>query len=281
MDLFFKKRSLCLRGKLVDLSTPLVMGILNYTPDSFYDGGRYNDIDSLVARLEQMTGEGADIIDVGAVSTRPGVDMISKDEEIRRLSGVMGIIRDKFPGAIVSVDTFRSEVAEIMVRDFGADMVNDISAGGMDGNMLSTVGRLQVPYIAMHMQGTPVTMQDNPVYDDVVNDILKYLAQRISLMRQTGIRDIIIDPGFGFGKTLEHNYTIAGHLEAFRILDLPLLAGFSRKSMIFRLLGTDPHQALSGTIALNAAALLKGADILRVHDVREAKETVKVIGSLK
>jgi dihydropteroate synthase len=276
MDVFYKKRSLRLRGALYDLSQPLVMGILNYTPDSFYDGGKHSDQSAIVAHVERMITEGADIIDVGAVSSRPGSLPVSEDQEIRRLSRVMGIIRKNYPDIVISLDTFRSAVARKITAEFGADMINDISCGTLDEKMLETVAILQVPYIAMHMQGTPLTMQQNPVYEEVLNDILKYFATRVQLMRSIGIHDIVIDPGFGFGKNLDHNYELAGRLEAFNILGLPLLVGFSRKSMICKLLKVSPEHALSGTIILNTIALMKGADILRVHDVKEAREAVKI-----
>ncbi len=277
---FHKKRTLCIRGSLYDLAEPLVMGILNYTPDSFYDGGRHPDPSAAVQHVGQMIEDGAGIIDFGAVSTRPGAGGVSEDEEIRRLSAVLGIVRDKFPDLIISVDTYRAGVAKKMVSEFGADMINDVSSGDMDERMHETIAELQVPYVAMHMQGTPQTMQSAPRYKDVVNDIIGYFAEKVHEMRGLGIRDIIIDPGFGFGKTLEHNYTLAGRLDEFSILELPLLVGFSRKSMICKTLKVNPDKALPGTIALNAAALLKGADIFRVHDVREARDTIKVVRKL-
>jgi dihydropteroate synthase len=280
MEIFKKKRSLCIRGVIYDLAQPLVMGILNYTPDSFYDGGKYSDTPAVLSRVGRMIEEGADIIDVGAVSTRPGSVQVSEDEEIGRLSGILGIIREKFPDIIVSVDTYRSGVAKRMTREFGADMINDISSGTLDPGMLETVAELQVPYIAMHMQGRPQTMQEDPRYDDVINDIIRYFANRVRIMRSMGIRDIIIDPGFGFGKNLEHNYALAAGLEYFNMLELPLLAGFSRKSMICRLLKVSPEDAMTGTIVLNTVALMKGADILRVHDVKEAKQAVRIVGKL-
>ena len=281
MDVFFKKQTIRIHGVLYDLSEPRVMGILNYTPDSFYDGGRYPDSTSVIDRVEKMVEDGADFIDVGAVSTRPGASQVSEKEEISRLSSVLGIIRSIFPDVIISVDTFRSEVAKKAVKEFGAGMINDISSGNMDNKMLETIAELQVPYVAMHMQGTPQTMQENPEYGDVVNDVIRFFAERVSMMRQYGINDVIIDPGFGFGKTLEHNYILAGRLEELGMLDLPVLVGFSRKSMIYNELGVSPAEALAGTVALNAVAIIKGANILRVHDVREARDTIRVVSRLR
>ncbi len=280
MGVSISKRSVRIHGVLYDLSEPKVMGILNYTPDSFYDGGRYSDSAAVIRKVEEMLEDGADFIDVGAVSSRPGASQVSEKEEIRRLSSVLGIINSRFPDVIVSVDTFRSEVAKISVKEFGAGMINDISSGTMDSKMLETISELQVPYVAMHMQGTPQTMQENPEYADVLNDVINFFAGRISMMRQYGINDVIIDPGFGFGKTLEHNYILAGRLQEFGMLDLPVLVGFSRKSMICNELGVSPAEALAGTVALNAVAIIKGANILRVHDVREASDTIKVVTRL-
>jgi dihydropteroate synthase len=281
MDVFFKKRTIRIHGVLYDLSEPRVMGILNYTPDSFYDGGRYPDSTSVIDRVEKMVEDGVDFIDVGAVSTRPGASQVSEKEEISRLSSVLGIIRSIFPDVIISVDTFRSEAAKKAVKEFGAGMINDISSGNMDNKMLETIAELQVPYVAMHMQGTPQTMQENPEYGDVVNDVIRFFAERVSMMRQYGINDVIIDPGFGFGKTLEHNYILAGRLEELGMLDLPVIVGFSRKSMIYNELGLSPAEALAGTVALNAVAIIKGANILRVHDVREARDTIRVVSRLR
>ena len=281
MEVFTRKKSLCIHGILYDLSKPLVMGILNATPDSFYDGGRYPDAGAVIERAGQMVEEGADIIDVGGVSTRPGAVPVSEVDETRRLSWVMELVRDKYPELIISIDTFRSAVARKMVRDYGAGIINDVSSGSMDKGMAETIAGLKVPYIAMHMQGTPQTMQTDPRYDDPVDDILRYFAARTRELRNMGIADIIIDPGFGFGKTLDQNYILAGRLEEFGLLGMPVMAGFSRKSMICRLLRVNPAKALTGTIVLNAIAILKGVDILRVHDVREAVETITVVEQLK
>jgi dihydropteroate synthase len=280
MDPFFRKKSLNIRGILYDLSEPLVMGILNYTPDSFYDGGKYTLPSAVTGRVEEMISDGVDIIDVGAVSTRPGAMDISESEEMKRLSAVMGIIRKKFPEVLVSLDTFRASVARRINAEYRVDMVNDISSGNLDHEMMEAVSALQIPYIAMHMQGRPATMQEDPRYDNVVNDVLRYFADRVSLMRKMGIKDIIIDPGFGFGKNIEHNYQLAGHLEVLGMLELPVLVGFSRKSMICKVLKVNPPDALTGTVVLNAIAIIKGAGIIRVHDVREARETIKISAML-
>ena len=276
MDVFYKKRSLNIRGILYDLSQPLVMGILNYTPDSFFDGGRYSKPAAVLERVAEMINEGVDIIDVGAVSTRPGAVQISQEEEIRRLTAVMEIIRSEYPEVIISLDTYRSGVLKIIAGRFGVDIANDVSSGSMDEEMIAVVAGLHIPYIAMHMQGTPQTMQHDPRYDDVLNDILKFFSEKVAFLKEMGIKDIIIDPGFGFGKDLDHNYELARRLEAFNMLEMPLLTGFSRKSMVFRLLKVNPENALTGTIALNTIAVMKGADILRVHDVKEAKEVIKI-----
>jgi dihydropteroate synthase len=281
MDPFFRKRSINIRGKLYDLSEPMVMGILNYTPDSFYDGGKYSLPSAVTGRVEKMIKEGADIIDVGAVSSRPGAPDISEDEEMRRLSEVMGIIRDNFPNVLISLDTYRSGVAKMINAEYRVDMINDITSGSLDAKMMETVADIQIPYIAMHMQGIPMTMQENPQYDNVLNEILRYFAGKTDLMRKHGIKDIIIDPGFGFGKNIDHNYQLAGHLEVLGMLELPLLVGFSRKSMICKVLKVNPAGALTGTIVLNAIALIKGAGIIRVHDVKEARETLKISSMLK
>lgn len=281
MRVSLKKKSLRIRGKIFDLSEPRVMGIVNYTPDSFFDGGRHKSPGDVISTVAGMVKDGADIVDIGAVSTRPGAKPVNSDEEKRRLSEVLPLLRETFPELIISVDTFRTDVAELAVREFGADIINDISSGDMDRKMPETVAKLQVPCIAMHMQGTPLTMQNDPQYTDVVNDIINYFAAKIRIMRKLGVCDIIVDPGFGFGKTPEHNYEIIRRLEDFGILELPLLVGFSRKSMIWKTIGSSPEDALAGTVALNAVALMKGADILRVHDVREAGDTIKIINRVR
>ena len=232
-------------------------------------------------RIEQIVGEGAGIIDVGAYSSRPNAENVSPAEEMERLRMGLGILRKVRPDAVVSVDTFRADVARMCVEEYGVAIINDIAAGEMDGDMFRTVADLNVPYIMMHMQGTPQNMQQNPHYDNLLKEVFMYFARKVQQLRDLGVKDIILDPGFGFGKTVAHNYELLAHLEEFRIFELPLLAGVSRKSMIYRLLGTTPQEALNGTTVLDTICLLKGADILRVHDVREAVETVKIIEAMK
>lgn len=268
-------------GFLLDLSSPCVMGILNVTPDSFYAGSRMQTEIDITHRIEQIVGEGAGIIDVGAYSSRSNAENVSPAEEMERLRMGLGILRKVQPDAIVSVDTFRADVARMCVEEYGVAIINDIAAGEMDGDMFRTVADLNVPYIMMHMQGTPQNMQQNPHYDNLLKEVFMYFARKVQQLRDLGVKDIILDPGFGFGKTVEHNYELLAHLEEFRIFELPLLAGISRKSMIYRLLGTTPQEALNGTTVLDTICLLKGADILRVHDVREAVETVKIVEAMK
>ena len=268
-------------GFLLDLSSPCVMGILNVTPDSFYAGSRMQTEIDITHRIEQIVGEGAGIIDVGAYSSRPNAENVSPAEEMERLRMGLGILRKVQPDAVVSVDTFRADVARMCVEEYGVAIINDIAAGEMDGDMFRTVADLNVPYIMMHMQGTPQNMQQNPHYDNLLKEVFMYFARKVQQLRDLGVKDIILDPGFGFGKTVEHNYELLPHLEEFRIFELPLLAGVSRKSMIYRLLGTTPQEALNGTTVLDTICLLKGADILRVHDVREAVETVKIVEAMK
>lgn len=268
-------------GFLLDLSSPCVMGILNVTPDSFYAGSRMQTEIDITHRIEQIVGEGAGIIDVGAYSSRSNAENVSPAEEMERLRRGLGILRKVQPDAVVSVDTFRADVARMCVEEYGVAIINDIAAGEMDGDMFRTVADLNVPYIMMHMQGTPQNMQQNPHYDNLLKEVFMYFARKVQQLRDLGVKDIILDPGFGFGKTVEHNYELLAHLEEFRIFELPLLAGVSRKSMIYRLLGTTPQEALNGTTVLDTICLLKGADILRVHDVREAVETVKIVEAMK
>lgn len=268
-------------GFLLDLSSPCVMGILNVTPDSFYAGSRMQTEIDITHRIEQIVGEGAGIIDVGAYSSRPNAENVSPAEEMERLRMGLGILRKVQPDAVVSVDTFRADVARMCVEEYGVAIINDIAAGEIDGDMFRTVADLNVPYIMMHMQGTPQNMQQNPHYDNLLKEVFMYFARKVQQLRDLGVKDIILDPGFGFGKTVEHNYELLAHLEEFRIFELPLLAGVSRKSMIYRLLGTTPQEALNGTTVLDTICLLKGADILRVHDVREAVETVKIVEAMK
>ena len=268
-------------GRLMDLSEPQVMGILNVTPDSFYAGSRSETEKDITGRLHQIIDEEASIIDIGGYSSRPNAEHISVKEEMSRLRNGLEIIRKHSPNAIVSVDTFRADVATMCVEEYGVAIINDISAGQMDKEMFSTIARLGVPYIIMHMKGTPQDMQVSPQYDHFLKEIFYYFSEKVQKLRDLGVKDIIIDPGFGFGKTLEHNYELMSHLEEFSLFELPLLVGISRKSMIYKLLGTTPEEALNGTTALNTLALLKGANILRVHDVREAVETTKIVQKMK
>ena len=268
-------------GRLLDLSTPQVMGILNVTPDSFYAGSRMQTETQIATRVEQMLEEGADMIDIGAYSSRPGAADISVQEEMDRLRAGLSIVRRMHPDAIVSVDTFRAAVARMCVEEYGVAIVNDISGGEMDKDMFPIVARLGVPYVLMHMQGTPQNMQQQPRYDSLLEDIFRYFARKVQQLRDLGAKDIVLDPGFGFGKTLEHNYELLAHLEDFRIFGLPLLVGVSRKSMVYNLLGTTPAEALNGTTAVNTVCLMKGTDILRVHDVRQAVEAIKIITKMK
>ena len=271
-------KSLNVNGRLLDLSTPQVMGILNVTPDSFYAGSRSRTEAEIAARACQILDEGASIIDIGAYSSRPNAEHISPEEEMQRLRTGLEILNRNHPDAIISVDTFRAEVARQCVEEYGAAIINDISA---DEQMFPTVARLNVPYIMMHMQGTPQNMQKEPHYENLLKEVFMYFARKVRQLRDLGMKDIILDPGFGFGKTLEHNYELMAHLEEFGIFELPLLVGVSRKSMIYRLFGATPQEALNGTTVLDTVALMKGADILRVHDVREAVEAVRLIEKLK
>ena len=268
-------------GKLIDLSTPKVMGIINITPDSFYSGSRFTDEKEILAAVSAMLADGADIIDVGGYSSRPGAAELSPAEEGKRVFPAIKLISGAYPDAIISVDTFRAEIAARAVSECGAHIINDIS--GLDGDkvMFNVVKDLNVPYILMHMQGTPLTMQKNPEYKDVVADILKWFGERIYRLQSAGVRDIILDPGFGFGKNAEHNFDMLNRFGDFSIAGLPLLAGLSRKSMVWKSLGISPSEALNGTTVLNTIALMKGADILRVHDVKEAVQLVKLIGMLR
>ena len=268
-------------GRLIDLSEPQVMGILNVTPDSFYAGSRGVTERYILDRLQQILDEGASIVDIGAYSSRPGAQEVSIEEEMERLRAGLELIREHRPDAIVSVDTFRADVAKMCVEEYGVAIINDISAGQMDDRMFATIAHLGIPYIIMHMKGTPQTMQTNPQYDHFLKEVFYYFSEKVQKLRDLGVKDIIIDPGFGFGKTLEHNYELMNHLEEFALFELPLLVGISRKSMIYKLLGTTPEEALNGTTALNTIALTKGAHILRVHDVKEAVETVKIIQKMK
>lgn len=268
-------------GKLMDLSQPQVMGILNVTPDSFYAGSRQQTEEEIANRAFRILEEGASIIDIGAYSSRPNAENISPEEEMRRLRTGLEIINRDHPDSVISVDTFRADVARMCVEEYGATIINDIAAGAMDERMFKTIAELGVPYIIMHMQGTPQNMQMNPHYDNLLKEIFYYFSEKVQKLRDYGVKDIILDPGFGFGKTLEHNYQLMSHLEEFNIFELPLLVGVSRKSMIYKLLGDTPEDALNGTTVLNTISLMKGADILRVHDVKAAVEAVKIVQKIK
>ncbi len=268
-------------GKLMDLETPRVMGILNITPDSFYKGSRYSSGSEITKAAAKMLEDGADIIDIGGYSSRPGAADISTEEEGKRVLHALKLISTEFPHAVLSVDTFRSEIAREAVTGYGAHIINDISGGDADPEMFGLVAELNVPYIMMHMKGNPRNMQDNPVYDDIVADILKWFSEKIFRLQSAGVKDIIIDPGFGFGKTVEHNFKLLNRLGDLSIAGLPVLAGLSRKSMIWKTLGITADEALNGTSVLNSFALTGGADILRVHDVKEAKQAVDLFKKLK
>lgn len=274
-------RYINVNGSLLDLSQPRVMGILNVTPDSFYAGSRTQTEAEIVRRVRQIVSEGAAIIDIGAYSSRPNADNVSFREEMERLRMGLKILFEIQPDAVVSVDTFRADVARMCVEEYGVAIINDIAAGEMDTDMFHTVAALNVPYIMMHMQGTPQSMQQHPHYDNLLKEVFLYFARKVQQLRDLGVKDIILDPGFGFGKTMEHNYELLSHLEEFRIFELPLLVGVSRKSMIYRLLDITPQEALNGTTVLDTICLLKGADILRVHDVKEAVETVRIVQAMR
>lgn len=268
------------KGNLLDLSSPKVMGILNITPDSFFDGGKYKTDADFLNQTEKMLTEGAAIIDVGAYSSRPNAVFVSEAEEIERLTPIVALLLKQFPDIILSIDTFRAEVAKAAI-DNGAAIINDIAAGLLDTKMLNVIAETRVPYIMMHMRGTPQTMTTFTDYDDIVKEMIFYFSERIAAARSLGISDIIIDPGFGFAKTLEQNYEVLQKLELFQMLEVPLLSAVSRKSMIYKLLETSPQEALNGTTFLNTISLMKGAKILRVHDVKEAVECLKLFEVLQ
>jgi dihydropteroate synthase len=261
-------------------SIPVVMGILNLTPDSFYDGNKYTEEKNILQRVEQMLDEGADIIDIGAFSSRPGAEFVSYETERKRLIPHLKNIIKYFPDTIVSIDTYRHQIAIESIEE-GASIINDISAGKLDKQMFQTIAKLQVPYIMMHMQGTPDTMQKNPVYDDVVQDIINFFIDKINNLKHLGFNKIIIDPGFGFGKSIKHNYEILKRLQEFKKLSYPVLVGISRKSMLYKLLNITPEQALNATSVAHTIALLNGAQILRVHDVKEAVQSIKIVNQIK
>ena len=269
--------TLNVRGRLLDLSKPQVMGILNVTPDSFYAGSRMETEEAVRRRVRQIIAEGGSMIDVGAYSSRPGAADVSAEEEMERLRRGMRIVREEAPEIPVSVDTFRADVAKMAVEELGVDIINDISGGELDKEMFKTVAKLGVPYILMHMKGTPQTMQQAPHYEDLMKEVMLYFAEKVQQLRDLGQKDIVLDPGYGFAKTIDHNYELLRHQEMLEVFELPLLVGVSRKSMIYRFLGTSPEEALNGTTVLNTLALQKGANILRVHDVKEAVEVVRLV----
>ena len=267
------------KGQLIDLASPKVMGILNVTPNSFFDGGKYKTESVILSQVGKMLTDGATFIDVGAYSSKPSAEFVSEKEELNRIVPVVNLILEKFPDSLISIDTFRSEVAKVCLEN-GAAIINDISAGNLDDKMLETIAKYNVPYIMMHMRGTPQTMQTMANYDNIVKEMLFYFSERVAKARSYGINDLIIDPGFGFAKTLEQNYEVLRKLGLFEMLELPLLAGFSRKSMIYKTLNSTAEEALNGTSVLNTIALTKGAKILRVHDVKEAMECVTLFNKL-
>ena len=272
--------TLNIKGDLMNFSLPKIMGILNVTPDSFFDGGKYNSSDKILKQVEKMVVSGADIIDVGGYSSRPGASDISIDEELKRVIPVIKLIRKKFPNSLISIDTFRSKVANESIIT-GANIINDISGGSLDPEMFNTVAKLKVPYILMHMKGNPRNMMKNSNYSDITYEISKYFSEKIELAKTKGINDLIIDPGFGFSKTTEQNYELLNNLDFLKQFQKPILVGVSRKSMIYTILNSKPENALNGTSILHTISLLKGANILRTHDVREACECVKIINQLK
>lgn len=275
MNLFKNKKTIKIKGNLVIFDEPKISGIINITPDSFYPGSRANKMHDILAKTEQFINEGAEIIEIGGYSSRPGADDITEEEELNRILEPLIEIRKNFKDILLAIDTFRPFVAQKAI-DAGADLINDITAGGQDEKMYEIISRYKVPYIIMHIQGTPKSMQIKPVYNNVVEEVLGFLAVRLKTLQSLGIPDIIIDPGFGFGKTVEQNYSMLKNLKLFKSLNVPVLVGLSRKSMIYKVLQTDPENALNGTTALNTIALLNGADILRVHDVKEASEIIRL-----
>jgi dihydropteroate synthase len=272
---FYSKKTLNLRGQIIDLHSPKVMGILNVTPDSFYDGGKYITTTKLLSQADKMLAEGAAILDVGGYSTRPYAPPISEKEETKRVVGAITLLVKHFPEANISIDTFRSEVAKAAIAE-GAVLINDISGGSLDNKMFETVAQLKVPYVLMHTRGTPQTMTEETHYEDIIMDLLAYFHKKIALLRSLGVVDVMIDVGFGFAKTREQNFLLLKNLQTFRLLGLPLLVGVSRKSMIYKTLNIPTEEALAGTVALNMQALLHGASLLRVHDVKEAVQTIKL-----
>ena len=275
------KKFINIKGSLIDFENPVVMGIVNITPDSFYSGSRKQTDEAVLLRCRQILDEGGAIIDIGAQSTSPTSAFLSASEEAERLMPALKTIRREFPDAVLSVDTFYADVAKQAVQEFGVDIINDISGGQIDEKMFPAVAELNVPYILMHMRGTPQTMQQLTHYDNFIQDFLYYFSEKINRLNQLGVNDIIIDPGFGFSKTLEQNYQLMAYLKYLDVFEMPLLVGISRKSMIYKLFGSTTEESLNGTTALNTAALLSGADILRVHDVKEAVECVKIVSKIE
>lgn len=279
---FLKRKNMInLGGRLIDFTQPVVMGIINVTPDSFFDNGKMTDNKVLLSAVEKMIEEGVTFIDVGGISTKPGAALVSTKTELERLLPAVHAIRKKFPEIPLSIDTFRSWVAVRVIDEVGPVIVNDISGGTLDSKMFETIGKMNVPYVLTHIQGTPQNMQDNPEYDDVVRDISAWLSDGVKLLTKFGVKDIIIDPGFGFGKNLQHNYDLLNRLDSFKVFQLPVMVGLSRKTLIWQLLQIDPANALNGTTVVNTMALLGGADILRVHDVNEAMEAIQIFKALK
>lgn len=279
---FYRKKStINLNGHLMDLSFPVVMGILNITPDSFYDGGVYTTDHAILSRAAKIVEEGGRFIDIGAMSTRPGAKEITFEDEINRLLPAVRIIKKELPEVSLSIDTYRSEIVQQIYDEIGDFVVNDISGGIFDNQLVETVARLNLPYILMHSKGKSDIMQNNPVYHDVVKEVILFLSAKVQMLKQSGVCDILIDPGFGFGKSTAHNYELLNRLDAFRIFELPVVVGLSRKAMIWKELNLTPDQSLNGTTVLNTLALAGGCDILRVHDVKEAMETIKLVGNLK
>lgn len=277
---FLKKNSINCNGKLLNLDEPLIMGILNLTPDSFFDGGKHSGEASIVNHVKQMLEAGASIIDIGGYSSRPGAKEVTENEELERVIPIIKLLKEEFDEIVISVDTFRATVAKESIKN-GAAIVNDISAGNMDNQMFDTIANLKVPYIMMHMQGTPQTMQQNPIYNNVTQEVMDFFAKKLDILYKKGVNDVVLDPGFGFGKTLEHNFQLFNELSDFKLFELPILVGVSRKSMITKVLNIKTQDALNGTTALNAFALTKGATILRVHDVKEAKQTVQLFNMME
>jgi len=276
-----RKNTINLGGRILDLAKPVVMGILNVTPDSFFDGGKYKTEKKIMKRAEEILEQGGSIIDIGAVSTQPGTDGIPTKDEIERLLPAVKAVKKAFPNAFISIDTYRSWVALKVIEECGPCIVNDVSGGNFDVHMFDTVGKLGVPYILMHIQGTPLKMQVNPVYEDIIRDISLFFTDQVKKLTKAGVKDVIIDPGFGFGKTIEHNYELLNRLDSFKVFQLPLMVGVSRKSLIYKLLKNNPDEALNGTSIINTLALMGGTDILRVHDVREAVEAIRILNMVR